>query len=163
MKDLGSKSIAWKREHANTLFKYLIQSTSRVWLGIVCLYRQIEKKIIRWCVVEGTLWCRWGVLQFNINSIQRVRWSQWKYWKICYCCCYCQYGEMIKTETTTTAAAASAANDIMSNVKCVLNFDQFSYQPGQTIRCFVTLTFSEELKYRSEWLIKRDCNVLVHF
>jgi len=37
----------------------------------------------------------------------------------------------------------------MSGVKCVLNFDQFSYKPGQTIRCFITLTFNEELTYRN--------------
>lgn len=42
-------------------------------------------------------------------------------------------------------------DDIMNAVKCVLNFDQYSYKPGQTVRCFITLTFSEELTYRSKF------------
>lgn len=36
------------------------------------------------------------------------------------------------------------------DVKCALQFDQLSYKPGQTVKCSVTLTFSEELRYRSK-------------
>lgn len=45
-------------------------------------------------------------------------------------------------------ASPCMQNDV---VKCVLNFDQHSYRPGNGVKCMITLTFTEEFKYRSKW------------
>lgn len=49
----------------------------------------------------------------------------------------------------------------MNTVQCALNFDQFSYKPGQTVKCFITLTFTEELRYRSKWISSITTTFLV--
>lgn len=55
----------------------------------------------------------------------------------------------MKVRDKTCCATTGTIMQQNNVVKCLLNFDQHTYKPGNTVKCFITLTFAEEFKYRS--------------